>query len=95
MRFENIISTSNIVLTEGGVLERVRRGASANPDPFIEHAGLIYDENGSVKPPKGGTTNWRYTFEPSFFKKLKHNFPERSNRICQSEPSKGRLGGKI
>lgn len=47
MIFEDIIATANVVLTEAGMVERIRRDPVVNLDPFIEHSGLIYDEKGS------------------------------------------------
>ncbi|WP_299664856.1 homocysteine S-methyltransferase family protein [uncultured Ruegeria sp.] len=35
-----------LVLGEGSMYERLRRGASASFDPYIAHAGMIYDEIG-------------------------------------------------
>lgn len=44
--FEQMISQSSVVLTEGGVVERIRRRPDAVLDPHIAHAGLIYDSAG-------------------------------------------------
>jgi len=46
MAFENFITESKVILTEGGVVERIRRDVSVNLDPFIAHSGLIYDKKG-------------------------------------------------
>jgi homocysteine S-methyltransferase len=45
-RFTGVIEKSAVVLTEGSVVERVRRNPSVNFDPFIAHAGLIYEKKG-------------------------------------------------
>jgi len=37
---------AGVVLTEGGVVERIRRHASARLDPDIAHAGLVLEEPG-------------------------------------------------
>ncbi len=37
---------SPFILTEGAVLERLRRDASARLDPWVDHAALIYDPAG-------------------------------------------------
>ena len=44
--FQETIQQSAWVLTEGGVLERIRRHPSVALDPWIAHAGLIYEEAG-------------------------------------------------
>ena len=46
MTFKNFITESKVILTEGGVIERIRRDPSVDLDPFIIHSGLIYDEKG-------------------------------------------------
>ncbi|MCP3872927.1 MAG: homocysteine S-methyltransferase family protein [Desulfobacteraceae bacterium] len=46
MNFENIVAESKILLTEGGVVERIKRDPSVNLDPHIAHSGLIYDSKG-------------------------------------------------
>ena len=35
-----------IILGEGSMYERLRRGASETFDPFIAHAAMLYDEIG-------------------------------------------------
>jgi len=44
--FSKIIETSSAVLTEGGVVERIKRNTALTLDPWIAHAGLIYHEEG-------------------------------------------------
>ncbi|MCU0285420.1 MAG: homocysteine S-methyltransferase family protein [Acidobacteria bacterium] len=46
MTFEEMIAVSKVVLTEGGMVERIRRATLVALDPFIAHAGLIYDQQG-------------------------------------------------
>jgi len=46
MKFENIVARSKILLTEGGVVERIKRDPSVTLDPHIAHSGLIYDSKG-------------------------------------------------
>jgi homocysteine S-methyltransferase len=45
-RFTDMVEKSKVVLTEGSVVERIRRNPSVNLDPFIAHAGLIYEKKG-------------------------------------------------
>ncbi len=40
------LDASRIVLTEGGVVERIRRHRSVSLDPLIANAGLVYDPRG-------------------------------------------------
>lgn len=44
--FTDMIDQCHVVLTEGGVVERIRRHPEVELDPFITHAGLIYQEKG-------------------------------------------------
>lgn len=46
MKFEDALRNSSVILTEGAVIERLNREPSIELDPFIAHAGLIYDEAG-------------------------------------------------
>ncbi|MDM8525719.1 homocysteine S-methyltransferase family protein [Desulfococcaceae bacterium HSG8] len=46
MNFRNTIKNSPLVLTEGGMVERLRRDTSVRLDQFIVHAGLIYNDEG-------------------------------------------------
>ena len=46
-RFAECIRRSPVILTEGAVIERLRRDADVPLDPFVLHAGFIYDERGS------------------------------------------------
>ncbi|MCP4761858.1 MAG: homocysteine S-methyltransferase family protein, partial [archaeon] len=44
--FEKIIAESTAILTEGGVVERIKRDSTVELDPHIGHSGLIYDPMG-------------------------------------------------
>ena len=44
-RFEELASAP-LVLTEGAVIERLRRDARLTLDPWVDHAGFIYDPAG-------------------------------------------------
>ena len=44
--FKNIVAESIILLTEGGVVERIKRNPTVKLDPHIGHSGLIYDSKG-------------------------------------------------
>ncbi len=46
MNFEDIIKTSSFILTEGSMVERLRRDNTVKLDPHIVHAGLIYSPEG-------------------------------------------------
>ncbi|MCU0289734.1 MAG: homocysteine S-methyltransferase family protein, partial [Acidobacteria bacterium] len=46
MNFEEMTAVSEVVLTEGGIVERIRRDPIVSLDPFIAHSGLIYDQQG-------------------------------------------------
>ena len=48
MNFVETINSSPIILTEGAVIERLNRDPSIDLDPHILHAGLIYDDKGSM-----------------------------------------------
>jgi S-methylmethionine-dependent homocysteine/selenocysteine methylase len=69
--FEKIIETSQIILTEGGIVERIRRNLSVELDPFIAHAGLIYEEK--------GRDILQSIFEEYFSTGKKYNVPILSN----------------
>src|SRR5512135_3482058 len=43
--FERILR-SPIILTEGSVIERLRRDSTVRLDPWIENSGLVYTEPG-------------------------------------------------
>jgi homocysteine S-methyltransferase len=43
--FESIM-TARVVLTEGSMVERIRRASEVELDPFVSHAGLVYSESG-------------------------------------------------
>ncbi|MBI9036367.1 MAG: homocysteine S-methyltransferase family protein [Bacteroidales bacterium] len=45
-RFEELFKNSKFILTEGGMVERVRREAPELFDPHIAHAGLVYSAKG-------------------------------------------------
>jgi homocysteine S-methyltransferase len=44
--FVEMFEKSPVVLTEGSMVERIRRHPSVELDPWIAHAGLIYEEKG-------------------------------------------------
>jgi hypothetical protein len=46
MNFEEMTAVSKVILTEGGIVERIRRDPIVSLDPFIAHSGLIYDQQG-------------------------------------------------
>ena len=43
MSFENCYTNSRIILTEGAIVERLKKEFNVLLDPFVNHAGLIYD----------------------------------------------------
>jgi len=42
--FIETIKSSRVVLTEGGIIERIRRNRDIELDPFIAHSGMIYEQ---------------------------------------------------
>jgi len=44
--FVEVIQTEPVILTEGALIERLRRDATVTLDPHLLHAGFIYDERG-------------------------------------------------
>ena len=44
--FSELIDSRRLILTEGAVIERLRRDESVTLDPHVLHAGMIYDEAG-------------------------------------------------
>lgn len=46
MTFEDAIREYPVILTDGSILERLRREEGVELDPAILHAGIIYDEHG-------------------------------------------------
>ncbi|MBU0640413.1 MAG: homocysteine S-methyltransferase family protein [Planctomycetes bacterium] len=46
MSFAATLSTLPFILTEGALIERLRRNPAARLDPHVEHAGLIYEPAG-------------------------------------------------
>jgi len=46
MNFEQTIRGQSPILTEGAMVERIRRNPGVELDPEIAHAGLIYSESG-------------------------------------------------
>ena len=46
LEFKTLVKTSDIILTEGGMVERINRDPSVKLDPFIAHSGLVYNTNG-------------------------------------------------
>lgn len=49
MRFDELFKTSRFIITEGAILERVKRFKGVELDPYINHAGLIYDAPSTLK----------------------------------------------
>jgi len=43
MRFQETVAQAAVVLTEGAVIERLRRDPAVALDPHLLHAGLVYD----------------------------------------------------
>ncbi len=48
MDFNQTIASSPIILAEGAVIERLRRNPAIRLDPYILHAGLVYDSRGQT-----------------------------------------------
>ena len=46
MNFKDTVANAPIILTEGAVIERLRRDPAVELDPYITNAGLIYDQDG-------------------------------------------------
>jgi homocysteine S-methyltransferase len=46
MDFRQAVTHYPVILAEGAVIERVRRNPSVKLDPYIAHAGLVYDSQG-------------------------------------------------
>ena len=46
MNFIETVMKASPVITEGAIIERIRRDASVQLDPYIMHAGLIYEAEG-------------------------------------------------
>ena len=46
MSFKKILSTSEIILTEGGMIERIKRNENVQIDPQIAHSAMVYDRKG-------------------------------------------------
>jgi len=49
MSFSDVIARATVVLAEGSVIERLRRGKKIGLDPHAEHALLIYDAEGRTE----------------------------------------------
>lgn len=49
MNFEKIYQESNIILTEGALVERLKSEFNAEMDPYLNHAGLIYTNPGALE----------------------------------------------
>ncbi len=49
MNFCDRLRSSRVVLTEGALIERLRRDPAARLDPHVLHAGMIYDPLGRAK----------------------------------------------
>jgi homocysteine S-methyltransferase len=46
MDFSDAVQGQSIILTEGALIERLRRDPAISLDPYVLHAGLVYDECG-------------------------------------------------
>ena len=46
MSFVETLERAPVILTEGSLIERLRRSEDVTLDPHVEHAGLIYDARG-------------------------------------------------
>jgi hypothetical protein len=46
MNFEDAVANAPVILTEGAVIERLRRDPAVDLDPHIANAGLIYNQIG-------------------------------------------------
>ena len=46
MKFEDAVANAPVILTEGAVIERLRRDPAVELDPHIANAGLIYNQAG-------------------------------------------------
>lgn len=49
MGFAEILQQARALLTEGSLIERLRRSPSVALDPHVEHAGLIYNTRGRAR----------------------------------------------
>ncbi len=49
MRLNDIIEKYQVILTEGAIVERLRRDTSIKLDPHIANAGFVYSEKGKAK----------------------------------------------
>lgn len=67
MNFVETILSYKPILTEGSVVERLRRDSSIPLDPHIAHAGFVYDENGRAEL----STLYRQYFDIG----MKYNLP--------------------
>ena len=48
MEFVNYIQSDNYILTEGAIVERLKKEYKIKLDSFINHAGLIYDDSNKL-----------------------------------------------
>ena len=46
MNFSDAVQDQPVILTEGALIERLRRDPAVSLDPHVLHAGLVYDERG-------------------------------------------------
>jgi S-methylmethionine-dependent homocysteine/selenocysteine methylase len=46
MPFSAIVDDHSVILTEGAIVERLRRDPAAPLDPDVLHAGFLYEERG-------------------------------------------------
>ena len=49
MNFTETLEQAPVILTEGSLIERLRRSSGVSSDPHVEHAGLIYDVRGRAR----------------------------------------------
>ncbi len=49
MSFEHVFNTSSVILTEAAIVERLKQEYNSRLDPYINHAGLVYDEPKSLE----------------------------------------------
>jgi homocysteine S-methyltransferase len=58
VHLEEALGSGSTVLTEGAVVERLRRDPAVRLDPELIHAGFVYDPAGAAAldvPPRDGT----------------------------------------
>lgn len=48
MKFENYLKSADFILTEGAIVERLKKEFQIKLDGFINHAGMIYDDRNTL-----------------------------------------------